>query len=46
MDGKKITLKIESYDYIDDDILCVEIRDDRGALYSGSLELLETGKEE
>lgn len=34
----KITLEIVDYDYVDGDILCVTIKDDRGVIYKGSLE--------
>ena len=39
----KIKLRIVSFDYVDDDILCVEIKDDRGVIYSGSLEREDEG---
>lgn len=38
---EKIKLKIISFDYIDGDILCVDIKDDRGVIYHGSLEKQE-----
>ena len=37
----QIEVKIKSFDYVDSDILCVEIVDDRGAIYTGSLERKE-----
>ena len=36
-----IKLKIVSFDYVDGDILCLEVKDDRGKIYKGSLELEE-----
>ena len=33
-----IKLKIIDFDYIDGDILCIGIKDDRGVVYRGSLE--------
>ena len=38
---ERIKLKIVSFDYVDGDILCVTIEDDRGIRYSGSLEIEE-----
>jgi len=35
---KKIRLAIKEYDYVDSDLLCVKIQDDRGIVYSGTLE--------
>lgn len=38
---EKIKLEIISFDYIDGDILCIDIKDDRGVVYHGSLEKQE-----
>ena len=36
---EKIELKIVDFDYIDGDILCITIEDDKGVRYYGRLEV-------
>jgi len=36
---KKIIIKVIEFDYVDEDILCLTVEDDRGVRYSGSLEM-------
>ena len=40
-----ITLKVIAYYYVDGDIICVTVQDDRGVKYSGSLEIEESDDE-
>jgi len=42
MKNKNIKLEIRSFEYIDEDILCVTVEDDKGVIYSGNLEAIDT----